>query len=161
MLLDGVGHDIEHVLRLRSWLCGYLVAPAGTIAVMTGVTFFLVLTGSRRPVDAIRDFFEVAPLAILIAYIVGAALFPVFLILEWERWTRWTAYVPTAGIAGVVTGLVIRGEVDVAACAFTVACGTCSGVIFSMQVGSGSGIGPSVAGRTHKQRSSTTARDAE
>ena len=46
-------------------------------------------------------------MALVISYVAGLFLLPVYWVFEGFGWRGWRSYVPTAAVAGLVTGLVM------------------------------------------------------
>ena len=96
--------------RLRVWRQAYLMAPVGTIAWLLLWGTYAFRTGP--PVDrsaATNLAIATVAFGILVSYVCGVLLLPIFVLFEAYAWRGWKIYVPTGAAAGVL-GLALAGR---------------------------------------------------
>jgi hypothetical protein len=99
----GTGVSAMKASRLRVWRQAYLVAPIGTIA---WLFLWGTYTASSGPfVDrsaATNIAIATAVCGVLISYVCGVLLLPVYVLFEACSWRGWKIYVPTGAAAGLL-----------------------------------------------------------
>ena len=92
----------------RLWLA-YLIAPWGAVTPL--LLFWLGVALWARIEHGHYELFITTPwhfaALVVIAYVVGAALLPIYFVFERLGWRGWTYYVPTAILAAFLAELVI------------------------------------------------------
>jgi hypothetical protein len=96
--------------RLRGWRQAYLAAPLGTVGwlLLWGTYAF----GNAPLVDrSAATNIAIAAVAggVLVSYVCGVVLLPVYILFEAQAWRGWKIYVPTGAAAGLLA-LAVAGR---------------------------------------------------
>ena len=127
--------------QLRRWWSGLVVGPLGTsvAGVLFSIASFAFDPNSKVTVENTETTLRFVFLIVLMSYLVGFLLLPVFLLFERFHWRGWRVYVPTASLAGVVTASLTeeaaRWDAHAAAVtAFCAVCGALCGAVFAKRL---------------------------
>ena len=135
-------------LRLRVWRQAYLVAPVGTIAWLLFWGTYATKSGLLIDSSAATNIaIAVVVSGVLISYVCGLLLLPVYVLFEAYAWRGWKIYVPTGAAAGLLA-LALAGRflpglltgwggaepVHLSHVVLWGGCGALSAAVFSLQV---------------------------
>ena len=94
------------MIKFTQIFVAYLVAPIGALSVLTAVAVIAIIVD-----ESSRSWFIVLT-GVLIAYVVGLLLLPLWWVFDKQGWRGWRYYVPTAAIAGFIISFIGMGGPD-------------------------------------------------